>query len=186
MKRNVALILFLLLGLAVAFVGCDTSETEPIVEDLVGTWNATTASVIVSSIAVPVFESGDSGELSITFTADDTFTFVAEGPIEIDPPIGESVEVLAAGEGATITGAYAFTAGGGAVTFTPSAVNGQPITGSVTAPLPIEFESENTVVLTVENTEEGRAVLALLLGDRVPQEVLDNIDGGEVTFRRDS
>lgn len=186
MKRNLALISFLLLGLAVAFVGCDSTEEERTNENIVGTWNATSASVILSGVSVPVFEAGESGELSITFEADNAFTFVAAGPIEIDNPIGESVVVLAEGEGATITGTYAFTAGAGAVTFTPTEVDGEPIGDAVTALVPVEFEDDDTVVLRVENTEEGRAILTWLLGDRVPQEIIDNIDGGEVTFRRDS
>jgi len=186
MKRTSALILFLLLGLAVAFVGCDTTEDDPIDETLVGTWNAASASVIVSGFGVPVFDAGGDGELSITFTAADAFTFVVEGPIEIDPPIGESVEVLAAGEGATIMGEYSFSSGDDIVTFTPTDVDGQPVSDAVTFSVPLEFEDDNTVVLSVENTDEGRALLGALLGDEVPQEVIDNIDGGEVTFERNS
>lgn len=186
MKRTTAPIFFLLLGLAVAFVGCDTSEDDPIDETLVGTWNATSASVIVSGFGVPVFEAGGDGELSITFTAADAFTFIVEGPIEIDPPIGESVEVLAAGEGATITGTYSFPSGNDVVSFTPAEVDGQPVSDAVTFSVPLEFDDDNTVVLSVENTDEGRALLGALLGDEVPQEIIDNIDGGEVTFERNS
>lgn len=184
MIRNVSLFLVLFLVSAVAFVGCDTTDDEQTGEDIVGTWNASSASVILAGFGVPVFEAGDSGELSITFDADGAFTFVAEGPIEIDPPIGETVPVLADGEGATIGGDYTFSADTDVITFTPTEVDDQPFPNAATVSLPVEFEDDDTVVLTVENTEEGRAVLSLLLGEQVPQEILENIDGGEVTFRR--
>ena len=183
MKRTPSLLLLLVLGLATAFVGCDSGDTDPIDEDLVGTWNASTASVILNGLSVPVFTAGEAGELSITFS-ESTFTFVAAGPLEIDPPIGASIEILAAGEGSTISGTYVFTSGDGVVTFTPTVVNDQPISDQVMAPVPITFQDENTVVLRVENTAEGRALLAFLLGDRVPEEIRNAIDGGSITFRR--
>jgi hypothetical protein len=135
---------------------------------------------------MPVFEAGDSGELSITFDGEGAFTFVAEGPIEGSSslPGVPPVVILAEGEGATIGGDYTFDADTDVVAFTPTEVEGEPITDAVTASVPVEFEDDDTVVLTVENTDEGRALLALLLGDQVPQEVIDNIDGGSVTFRR--
>ena len=188
MKRNLALISFLLLGLAVAFVGCDSNEGDPVVENLVGTWDTENANVIVSGVPIPVYEAGDEGTLAITFRSDDTFTFVAEGPIEGSSPIPgvPAVEILAEGEGATVEGEYTFSAGSGSVTFTPTEVDDQPISEVPTLPVPLTFESENEVVLEVENTDEGRALLGFLLGDRVPQEIIDSIDGGSVTFRRDS
>ena len=185
MKRNAAIVLFMLLALAVAFVGCDSEDADPIDEDVVGTWNATSARVIVSGVSVPVFEAGDEGTLAITFASEGTFTFVAEGPIAIEG-FGLSQVVLAEDEGATIDGTYAFEAGDEAISFTPTDVDGQPIGETITAPVPVTFEDDDTVVLTVENTEEGREFLTFLLGGQVPQEVIDNIDGGEVTFTRGS
>jgi hypothetical protein len=186
MKRNAALILFLLLGLAVAFVGCDSEETDPADQDLVGTWDAASARVIVSGFSVPVYEAGDEGTLAVTFEADGSFAFVAEGPIVIDSslPGVPTTQVLADGEGITISGTYSFTAGDGAVTLAPTRVDDEPITDVPATAVPVTFEDSDTVVLTVENTDEGRALLGFLLGGRVPQEIIDAIDGGEITFER--
>ena len=186
MKRTSALILFLLLGLAVAFVGCDTGEDDPIDETLVGTWNAASASVIFSGIPLQIFEAGDDGELAVTFGSDDAFMFVVAGPLAIEPPFSDPVPVLADGEGATVEGTYTFTADGGSVGLTPMEVDGQPVTDAVTTTVPLTFDDNDTVVLTIENTDQGRELLGLLLGGEVPQEVIDNIDGAELTFERNS
>jgi hypothetical protein len=187
MKRNAALLLFMLLALAVAFVGCD-SEDDPADEDLVGTWDAASARVVVSGISVPVYEAGDEGTLAITFAADNAFTFQAQGPIVIDSsfPGVPTAEVLAEGEGATIGGTYSFAIGDGAVTFAPTRIDDEPITGVPATAVPITFEDGDTIVLAVENTDEGRALLGFLLGGQVPQEIIDAIDGGEITFERNS
>lgn len=195
MKRNAALLLFMLLGLAVAFVGCDTGDDQDdFDETVVGTWNVQTASVTLGtdlgSVSVPVYEMGDEGTLAITFGADEVFSFVAAGPLVIESSIPgvPTTEVLADGEGATITGDYAFAAGSGAVTFTPTAVetdgNVEPVTGVPATAVPIEFVEENEVTLTVENNDEGRALLTFLLQGQVPQEIIDAIRGGEITFTR--
>jgi hypothetical protein len=188
MNRLTPILSLLVLGLAVAFVGCDSSDSERFDENLVGTWNTENANVIVSGISIPVYEAGDEGTLAITFRSDDTFTFVAAGPIEGSSPIPgvPQVEILAEGDGATILGAYSFAAGSESVTFTPTEVDGEPVTVVPPTPVPLTFESENEVVLEVENTAEGRALLGFLLGDQVPQEIIDSIDGGSITFRRDS
>ena len=186
MTRTFNLFLALFLGLAVAFVGCDTNEDDPIDENLVGVWNASSASVDLAGISVPIFEAGDDGELAVTFGSDDAFTFVVAGPLAIEPPFSNPVPVLADGEGATIEGTYTFTAGGGTVGLTPMEVDGQPVTNAVTTTVPLTFDDNDTVVLTIENTDEGRQLLGILLGGEVPQDIIDNIDGAELTFRRAS
>lgn len=187
MKRITPFLLLLVFGLATALIGCDSSDTPAPPDTLVGTWNAEGANVIISGVSLPVYEAGDEGTLAITF-GEDTFSFVAEGPIEGSSPIPgvPPVVVLAEGEGATISGTYTYMANDGLVTFTPAEVDGQPIETGASVPLPIANEDDDTVVISVENTPEGRAFLTFLLGETVPQEIIEAIDGGAITFRRNS
>ncbi len=183
MKRNTIILVLLALGLAVAFVGCDSSGDERTdAERIVGTWTASQAGVNVASplgsVPVPVLNENSEGDITIDFVADGDFTFTVVGPISADF-FGQTIDLVEEGVNETTTGSYSVQ-GDGQVRF---GVDG---TFDSMADVAYDFSGDDVFSLEVENTEEGRATLAFLLGDRVPQEVLDAIQGGSVTFRRTS
>lgn len=183
MKRTSALLLFLLLGLAVAFVGCDTeSDDTPDVDRIVGTWTATQANIEVDSgtplgsISVPVLSASDEGEIEIVFDVDGGFTLTVTGPITAEF-FTEEVVIVEDGFSETISGSYDIVSDRqirfGVEDAPDAAVN-----------IDYDFDGDDEFDLSVENTEEGRAALAFLLEDQVPQEVIDAVEGGSITFER--
>ena len=183
MQRITPILLLLVLGLATAFVGCDSAQDDRTDDErIVGSWTASQASVDVSTllgtVGVPVLNANSEGSVTIDFDADGTFSFRVVGPISADF-FGQTVDILEDGVDETTSGTYSIQSGD-QIRF---GVDG---TFDSAANVDYDFSGDDAFDLSVENTEEGRATLAFLLGDRVPQEVLDAVRGGSITFRRDS
>lgn len=182
MNRITPILLLLVLGLATAFVGCDSTDERADDERIVGSWTASQASVDVNTplgtVPVPVLNANSEGSVTIDFDADGTFTFRVVGPITADF-FGEQIAILEDGVDEMTSGTYSVQSDGqirfGVDGAFDSAAN-----------VDYDFSGDDAFDLSVENTEEGRATLAFLLGDSVPQEVLDAVRGGSITFRRDS
>ena len=180
MRRFLPIALFTLLASSLVFVGCDSGDDGTPDEDrIVGTWMATSANVSVRpsgspiSISVPVaFTSGD-GDITLMFSSNDTFTLRVTGPIIGDPPVGDPVVIVEDGFDETTNGTYSIQS------------DGQIRFGNE-VDVDIDFDGNDEFDLSVENTAEGRAALAFLLGGSVPQEVLDSVEGASITFRRTS
>ena len=180
MKRLTLLIALLLP--AAALFGCDSESDTPAAERIVGTWAVASANVDVVFIpgapatAVPVVDAND--QVQVAF-ADGRYTLTVTGPISATVA-GQPITLLPAGETATATGGYDISEDGD-IEFTPDvAENETPFTGSTT----YRFRGDDRLDFTVENTAEGRALIATLLGEEVPAVLLDAIAGGSATLSR--
>ena len=170
--------------LAVALLtGCDSNDDEtPDSERIVGTWTATRANIDVDSgtplgtISVPVLRTSDEGEVTMSFDAGGDFTFSVTGPINAEF-FTEEVVIVEEGFSETATGSYILQ-GDQQIRF---GVDG---TFDSAFNVAYDFDGDDEFDLSVENTEEGRAVLAFLLEGQVPQEVIDALAGGSITFER--
>lgn len=180
MKR-LAFLLALLLP-AVALLGCDTESDVPAAERFEGTWTVTSANVEVRfneslpAVSVPVLDAND--QARVTFN-DGRYQLTVTGPITATV-LEQDVVILPDGQDASASGAYAVE--GETIRFTPDPVAGEPaVTGAST----FRFSGDDRVNLTVENTAEGRALIASLLGDD-PQLalVLSALAGGSATLQR--
>lgn len=179
MRRLLPIAFLAFLASSLVFVGCDSGDSgTPDPDRIVGTWTATNANISVNSgtvlgtVDVPVaFASGD-GDIVITFRDDNTFMLRVTGPISADF-FGQSTDIVEDGFDETTTGTYSIQN------------DGQIRLGSE-ADVDYEFNGDDAFDLSVENTDEGRAALAFLLGDSIDPKLLNRIEGASITFRRDS
>jgi hypothetical protein len=180
--KRLLLILALLLP-AVALFGCDTESDTPASERIVGTWNVTSANVEVRfnenlpSVTVPVIDANDQAQMRFT---DGRYRHDVTGPISATVA-GQTLTLVPDGQSAVATGDSTISEDGD-VRFTPDPVVGEPaVTGAST----FRFSGDDRVNLSVENTDEGRALIASLLGND-PQLafVLDAVAGGSASLQR--
>ncbi len=182
-----------LLALSLALAGCDSDEDDRTAEErLRGAWQATAVSVTVENpvpvpgvptFALPIFAAGDEGAISLSFETGNAFAFTVEGPLEASATGVGTFPLLSDGEGLTNAGRYEVVGEEGPIVFTVNQTDGQPVPAT-NLEVAFDFRGDDAFVFTLDNSEEGRAALAFLLGDAFPQEVFDAIEGGEARFER--
>jgi hypothetical protein len=171
--------ILLLLAVALAASGCDSSADEAGLTEaqLVGTWEAQRATVSVVGIASPnllaALEMGDRAE--IVFAGQGAYTFLVdvEEPRTVPITVGGVTFPLTLDD-SSFSGTYAIRSPDH-MGFTIAGVPGEA---------DVEYRyrrSSGELTLVVRNTESTRAVLAYLLGS---EELAGLISSGEITFRQ--
>ena len=168
----------LLLFAIALFAGCDSNDDEtPDSERIVGTWQASEARVNtpVPGVHITVLDASNADQVRLEFDEGDRYRLVVEGTLEIEvPQVGETITI----PGGSQSGTYALVENG-RIRFTTDGV-----TGAIA--ITYSFRGDNELNLSVENTEEGRQVIALILGLEAGSPVLDLIAGGTLSLRRSS
>lgn len=184
MKR---LALTIALLLPAALVGCDAEEdARPDAERIVGAWDVTSANVDVAVFGttqpIPVLDGQDRARVNFSGDGDEgpLYVLTVTGPIVVEVPNLGDITVLPDGQTVTALGGYRLE-GDGRVRFTPNPLGGEPSVSGVTT---YRFRGDDRLDLAVENTAEGRALITALLGESVPEELLELIAGGSATLTR--
>ena len=179
MKRLTFLLALLLP--AAALFGCDTESDTPAAELIVGTWAVTSANVDIRlnenlpATSVPVIDAND--QAAVTFDAQQRYELTVTGPI-VATALGESIELLPAGQEVTATGTYEISEDGD-VRFSPAEAPEAEGAASY------RFSGDDRINFSVENTEEGRALIVALLGDAPEVDlIVEAIAGGSATLQR--
>lgn len=177
MNRLLHIALLPLLAIAL-FAGCDANDDEtPDSERIVGTWQASEARVNtpVPGVHISVLDASSADQVRLEFDEGDHYRLIVDGTLEIEvPQVGETITI----QGGTHTGTYQLVADE-RIRFTTDGV-----TGSIA--IDYSFRGTNELNLSVENTEEGRQVIALILGLEADSPVLNLIAGGTLSLRRSS
>ena len=185
MLRRFAFVLPLLVGSAFV-AGCDSNDSEEPgltdAERLVGAWSATAVSVDGEvdtpvgpvSDSVPLDLSGD-GSIEMTFTADQGYTLVAQGPITADVPILGEQEALPAGPPVTLSGTFVVDEGARELDFTGDQ------TGAVTFEVPYSFSGDDELRFVLESSD---LIVALLTDAGADPALASIVQGGSMTLAR--
>ena len=175
MNRLLHITLLPLLAIAL-FAGCDSNGDEtPDSERIVGTWEASEARVNtpVPGVHITVLDASNADQVTLAFREDGRYTLAVEGTLEIEvPQVGETITI----PGGSQSGTYTLVENG-RIRFTTDGV-----TGSIA--IDFDFRGDNELNLSVENTEEGRQVIALILGLEADSPVLNLIAGGTLSLSR--
>ncbi len=182
---SILLIAALALGLGPALTGCDSDDGDdtPAEERIVGVWAAETASLLLNPLgtAIPVLEEGDEASVTISFETTGEFLLTVQGPVEFTAPItGEVVEIIPEGEATATRGTYEVVADEEQIRFTATTVDGIPVIEEEPADVDFGFRGDD-LTLTIENDEDGQALLAFLLGS---DELAALFQGGEARFEQ--
>lgn len=174
MKRF--LLIALLPLLALAWAGCDSDDGDdtPDAERIVGTWAAEEASLRGPlGVRIPVLDASNADDVTLAFGADGRFELVAQGPFEVEIPQTSQTLTI---EGGVVAGAYELVADE-QIRFTPDDLG-------ASAAIDYDLRGNDRLDLSVENNEQGRQVLAFLLGVEANSPLLDAVTGGTVTLRK--
>jgi hypothetical protein len=178
LNRLLYIALLPLLAAALLFAGCDSNDDDtPDSERIVGTWQASEARVNtpVPGVHISVLDASNADQVTLAFGADGRYALVVDGALEVEvPQVGQTITI----PGGTREGTYALVQDQ-KVRFTTDGV-----TGSIA--VDYGFRGANELNLTVENTEEGRQVIALILGLEADSPILNLIAGGTLSLRRSS
>lgn len=179
MTLNRLLHIALLPLLAVALLtGCDSNDDEtPDSERIVGTWQASEARVNTPApgVHITILDASNADQVSLEFDEGDRYRMIVDGTLEIEvPQVNETITI----QGGVRQGTYQLVADE-RIRFTTDGV-----TGSIA--IDYDFRGDNELNLSVENTDEGRQVIALILGLDASSPVLDLIAGGTLSLRRSS
>ena len=181
MLRRLAFALPLLFASALV-AGCDSGTDERTdAERIVGTWDATGASVLVNApvvgeTSINVVDATSEGGITLVFTSSSAYTMTVEGPIEVSV-LGQSYPVLGETDTQTLTGTYAVRESDGEIDFTGSQ------TGAVSTEVPYRFPGDDQLRFTLRN---GQLIadLIVLANPDVDPALASLITGGEMTLAR--
>lgn len=157
---------------SLVFVGCDSNEDDA--ENLiVGTWEALEASVntIVPGVDVTVLDASNADQVTMTFGSDGRYTLTVEDDLVIDVQ-GQTLAIPGGSQGGT----YALL-DDDRIRFTSDDVAGS-------SELDYDFRGDNQLDLIIDNSDEGRAIIALLLNLEADNPLLDAVAGGTLSLSR--
>ena len=174
--------------LASAFVaGCDSDggDERTDAERIVGTWDATTASVRGEApspvpggspvpLTIPLTLDGKGG-IEMRFNADGSFTLLAQGPIGASVPLLGPTEVVPAGPPVTLPSAYVLDENAREIAFTGTQ------TGAVTFDVPYTFSGNDRLNFELES---GDLIVALLTNAGADPALAAAVRGGSMTLTR--